>query len=411
VADQDGVRELARWMAQNWKSRSLGMHELGTNGGLEGLSEGGRLPTRNFQDGRFEGAAEIGGEALRTKITIDTGGCYACPVNCKRVCKVDDEDYQVNPEYGGPEYETVGSFGSNCGIDDIRAVAAANELCNAYSVDTISTGMMVSFAMECYENGLLTKEDTGGLDLSFGNAKEMVELTRMICEREGIGDLLAEGPRAAVAKIGPASKPFAIEVKGQPFPMHESRTRHGQSLGYAVSPTGADHMHNIWDGGLANDPPGDGLQAYGNYESVPETVLDANKVRAYTATANWCWFGNALGCCAFLPWSSDQKVELVRTITGWKTDMRELMRIGERSVTLARVFNMREGLGREQDVLPGRMNTYHVTQTINEEPVDPEVLDEAVSLFYGMMGWDPETGAPTDAKLHDLDIAWVKEYQ
>jgi aldehyde:ferredoxin oxidoreductase len=223
--------------------------------------------------------------------------------------------------------------------------------------------------------------------------------------------LLAEGPDAAVAKIGPASRPYAVAVKNQPFPMHECRTRHGQALGYAVSPTGADHMHNIWDGGLANDPPGDGLQTFGNYESVPETVLDAQKVRAYTATANWSWFGNALGCCAFLPWSNDQKVELVRTITGWQTNIRELMRVGERSVTLARVFNIREGLGRETDVLPGRMNTYHVSQTINEEPVDPEVLDEAVTLFYGMMGWDPETGAPTDGKLHDLDIAWVKDNQ
>ena len=118
---------------------------------------------------------------------------------------------------------------------------------------------------------------------------------------------------------------------------------------------------------------------------------------------------SSLGCCAFLPWSNDQKIELVRTITGWHTDMRELMRIGERSVTLARVFNMREGLGHEEDVLPGRMNTYHVSQTINEEPVDPEVLDEAVSLFYGMMGWDTTTGEPTESKLQELDIEWVND--
>jgi aldehyde:ferredoxin oxidoreductase len=408
LADQDGVRDLARWMSQNWKSKSLSMHELGTNGGLVGLSEEGRLPTRNFQDGQFEAAEEIGGEALRDKITIDTGGCFACPINCKRVCKVDDEDYQVDPAYGGPEYETVGAFGSNCGVDDIRAVAKANEYCNAYALDTISAGMAVAFAMECYENGILTQEDTGGLDLRFGNGKAMVEMTRMICEREGLGDLLAEGPTRAAKAIGKGADAYVIDVKGQPFPMHECRTRHGQALGYAVSPTGADHMHNIWDGGLANDPVGQGWQSFGVYETVPETELNANKVRAYMMQSNWTWLGNSLGCCAFLPWTRDQTIDLVRTITGWQTNLWELLKIGERCVTMARVFNMREGITRKDDILPPRMNVPHVTQTINEKPVDPEVLDEAVGMFYGMMGWDTKTGAPTESKLQELDIEWVQ---
>ena len=408
LADADGVRELARWMSQNWRDRALGMHELGTNGGLVGLSTEGRLPTRNFQDGQFEAAEEIGGEALRDKISIDTGGCFACPINCKRVVQVDDEDYQVDPEYGGPEYETVGSFGSNCGVDDIRAVAKANEYCNAYALDTISAGMAVSFAMECYENGILTQEDTGGLDLRFGNGQAMVEMTRMICEREGLGDLLAEGPTRAAKAIGKGADAYVIDVKGQPFPMHECRTRHGQALGYAVSPTGADHMHNLWDGGLANDPVPDGMQSFGIYEPVPETELNASKVRAYKNQANWCWLGNSLGCCAFLPWSQDQTIEIVRAITGWRTNMWELLKIGERVVTMARVFNMREGITRRDDVLPRRMNTFHVTQTINEKPVDPEVLDEAVGIFYGMMGWDTVTGEPTMSKLQELDIEWVQ---
>jgi aldehyde:ferredoxin oxidoreductase len=148
----------------------------------------------------------------------------------------------------------VGAFGSNCGVDDLRAISKANEICNAYALDTISTGMMVSFAMECYEKGILTKEDTGGLDLSWGNGKAVVELTRMIGEREGLGNILAEGPIIAAKKIGKGSELYAIHVKGQPFPMHECRTRHGQGLGYAVSPTGADHMHNFWDGAQASSP-------------------------------------------------------------------------------------------------------------------------------------------------------------
>ena len=409
VADADGVKEQARWMVEHWREKSLRMHELGTNGGVLGLNVTGRLPTRNFQDGQFEGAEQISGETMRDTILIDRGSCFACPIRCKRVVEVDDNTYKVNPEYGGPEYETVGAFGSNCGVDDLRAIAKANELCNAYSLDTIATGMAVSFAMECYENGLLTAEDTGGLELGFGNADAMVALTRMICEREGLGDLLAEGPTRAAAQIGKGADAYVLDVKKQPFPMHECRARHGQALGYALSPTGADHIHNMWDESLANEPLGESWQNWGVYVPVPTTELNAHKVRAYVATANWRWFRNSVGCCAFLPWSQDQYVQIARAITGWETNVYEMLKWGERGVTMARAFNMREGLTRADDVLPPRMQQSHVSRTLNEVPVDPQVLDDAVGLYYGMMGWDPQTGTPTEAKLHELDVAWVDE--
>jgi len=407
VADDAGLKELGHWMRDNWKDKAWGMHDLGTDGGLKDLSEIGALPTRNFQDGQFDGADKITGTAMRDTILIDREGCYACPIRCKRVVKVDDADYKVDPIYGGPEYETVGAFGSNCGVDDLRAISKANEICNAYALDTISTGMMVSFAMECYEKGILTKEDTGGLDLSWGNGKAVVELTRMIGEREGLGDILAEGPIIAAKKIGKGSELYAIHVKGQPFPMHECRTRHGQGLGYAVSPTGADHMHNFWDGAQASSPVGEGLQSLGVYESVPQTELNSHKVRAYTVTANWQWIHNHLGNCMFIPWSRDQIVSLVRTITGWQTNVNELLKVAERGVTMARLFNMREGFTRADDKLPARMNTPFVSGTVLEKPIDPEVLDEHLEMFYGMMGWDPKTGKPTEGKLQELDIEWA----
>lgn len=409
VSDADGVKALAGDMVQNWREDMEGMYEFGTAGGLTSLSEMGQLPTRNFQDGQFEGAEAIGGEMMRDTILKDRGSCWACPIHCKRIVEVNDGDYQVNPEYGGPEYETLGALGSNCGVDDLRAVSKANELCNAYGVDTISAGMAISFAMECFENGLLTLEDTGGLDLSFGNAEAMVEMTRQICEREALGDLLAEGPTRAAEKIGQGAEAYVLDVKKQPLPMHEARTRHGQALGYAVSPTGADHCHNMWDEGLAADPRGQNWKGLGTYVSVPTTELNADKVRAYTYASNWEWFGNGMGCCMFLPWSRDQKRDILRAITGWETNVFEMLRWGERGVTMARVFNLREGMTRTDDVLPPRLRTPHISGTLNEKPVDPEVLNEAVGLFYGMMGWDPETGAPTEAKLHDLDIAWVAD--
>ena len=408
VADNDGVKALGKLMVDTWKDKAWGMHELGTPGGLTGLSRVGALPTNNFQDGQFAGAEKIGGEALRDTILIDRGGCYACPIRCKRVVEVNDDDYQVDPAYGGPEYETLGAFGSNCGVDDLRAVSKANEICNAYSLDTIATGMAVSFAMECFENELLSIEDTGGLELRFGNGKAMVELTRQIAVREGLGDLLAEGTDAAAEKIGNGAKKFAINVKGQPFPMHEGRTRHGQALGYALSPTGADHMHNIWDEGFARDPVGEGAYGVGVYEPIPATVLNAAKVRAYANTANSVWMKNSLGLCVFVPWSEDQLIEMIRAMTGWKVNAWELAKVGERNVTMARLVNLRSGLTRADDTLPARMSEYHVSGALNEKPVTVEVLNEAITTFYGMMGWDPQTGAPTDGKLHDLDLAWAR---
>ena len=407
LADPAGLRALSRWMRDHWPEKAQGMHDHGTAGGVMDLNDFGALPTRNFQDGRFAGADRISGQMMANTILIDRGSCYACPIRCKRVVRVDDAEYQVDPEYGGPEYETVGAVGSNCGVDDLRAISKANELCNAYGLDTISTGMMVSFAMECFEEGLLSTQDTGGLDLRFGNAAAMVELVRRICRREGLGDLLAQGPRVAAARIGRGAEAFALHVKGQPLPMHECRNRHGQALGYAVSPTGADHMHNMWDGGLDKTPLGEGLQGFGIYVSVPQNVLNADKVRAYTRASLWAWLVNHLGLCQFIPWTRDQTVQLVRAITGWETNVFELQLAAQRGVTMARAFNLREGLTPADDVLPARMSTPFKSGSINEKPVHPETLALCRSTFYGMMGWDPETGVPTLAKLQELDIEWV----
>jgi aldehyde:ferredoxin oxidoreductase len=407
VADQDKFRELARYMVDNWKDKTWGMHDTGTPGGLMDLNELGALPTRNFQDGQFEGAEKITGTTLRDTIMTGREGCYACPVRCKRVVEVHEPGMDINPIYGGPEYETIGAFGSNCGIDDLKAVSKAHELCNAYSIDTISCGMSISFAMECFEKGLLTKEDTGGLDLSFGNALSMLAMVEMICRREGLGDLLAEGSDRAAAKIGGNAMDYSITVKGQAFPMHECRVRHGQALGYAVSPTGADHMHNFWDASLKEEPLGEGVQELGLYTAVPMTELNPDKVRAYMYVSNWQWVFNHIGCCMFINWTRQQMADMVSSLTGWRMNVWELMRAGERGVTMARAFNMREGLTRDDDRLPIRMQQHHVSGQVNEEPVDPEVLEEAKETFYGMMGWDQATGKPTLAKLQELDIAWV----
>jgi aldehyde:ferredoxin oxidoreductase len=201
VADPEKLKALAGWMRDHWEEFNTGLSKYGTAGGVPSLNAAGVLPTRNFGQGQFEGYEKISGETMAETILLQTEGCFACPVHCKRVVKVDTEEMQVDPLYGGPEYETIGAFGSLCGVDDLEAIAKANELCNAYSLDTISAGGMVAFAMECFENGIITLEDTGGLGLRFGNAIAMVEMTRQMCTREGLGKLLGEGPAAAASEI------------------------------------------------------------------------------------------------------------------------------------------------------------------------------------------------------------------
>lgn len=406
VADEGQVRELGKWMRDHWEEMMGRLHDLGSAGNVLFLNQMGVLPTRNFREGQFEGADRISGEAMKDTILVGREGCYACPVRCKRVVEVNDDEYQISRAYGGPEYETVAAFGSNCGVDDLKAIAKAHELCNAYGLDTISTGGMVAFAMECFEEGLLTTEDTGGLELRFGNAKAMVELTRQICKREGFGDILAEGPRYANAKIAPGSDKLSMDVKGQGLPMHEPRARHGLGFGYAVSPTGADHMHNFWDHVIAFEPTSEAAQSLGLFESVSQTELNPQKVRAYTYWTNWAWLHNHLGNCMYVRWTRDQIVSLIRAITGWQTNMWELMKVGERSTTMSRVFNMREGLARSDDVLPERM----AVSVGNHPGIAPEVVDASLTTFYGMMGWDSQTGLPTLAKLQELDIEWVAEH-
>ncbi|MCL6432192.1 MAG: aldehyde ferredoxin oxidoreductase family protein [Anaerolineae bacterium] len=407
IASPDDLKTLARWMRDNWRSKAERLHDSGTAGGVMELNDFGALPTRNFQDGRFAGAEKISGQTMRDTILIDRGGCYACPIRCKRVVSVDDAEYRVDPEYGGPEYETIGAVGSNCGVDDLRAISKANELCNAYGLDTISTGMMVSFAMECYEAGLLTLADTDGIDLRFGNAAAMVQMIERIGKRQGLGDLLAQGPRVAAARIGRGAEQYALHVKGQPLPMHECRNRHGQALGYAVSPTGADHMHNFWDESMRREPVDRELQGFGVYTSLPPNELNVDKVRAYAHVSNWTWLDNQFGMCMFVPWTVDQLVQLVNAITGWQTNVFELQLAAQRALTVARAFNLREGLTRADDALPARMATPFKSGSINERPVDPAVLDRHLSVFYGIMGWDPQTGVPTPATLQKLDLEWV----
>jgi len=406
VVNPEKLKELSRWLIQNMEKVAGSNHNFGTGANFEVNVVSGNLPTRNFRDGDFANAEALSGVTIRNTVRIGMDGCYACSIRCKKVVKI-TEPWNVDPMYGGPEYEALASLGPNCGIDDLKAVCKANEICNRYSLDVISTGAVIAFAMECYEKGILTDRDTDNLKLTFGNADAMVKMVEMIGKRQGIGDILAEGVRRAAEKTGKGSEEFALHVKGQELPMHEPRLKRALGIGYAVSPTGADHQHNLHDMGLTG-PSIKKFSALGIIEPIPLEDMGPRKVRALIYHVDWCVLNNSLLLCGFLPWDYDQTTEIVRAVTGWNSTSWELMKIGERVTTMARAFNIREGFSKEDDWLPKRFFSPTTSGPLSETSVSPEKLQKARQTYYAMMGWN-ENGVPQRAKLEELDIGWVAE--
>jgi aldehyde:ferredoxin oxidoreductase len=275
-------------------------------------------------------------------------------------------------------------------------------------LDTIGTGATIAFAMECYEKGIITDEMTGGLELRFGNAEAMVEMVRRIAEREGLGDLMAEGTKRAAEALGGGAEAYAVHVKGQEVPMHEPRLKRGLGIGYAVSPTGADHCHNLHDT-IMHGVNLEKLRPLGVLKSVPVESLGGEKVRMYKYWMEMRVLANCLCVCQFLPWRFIEYVDLVRAVTGWDVSMFELVKVAERTLNLARIFNLREGFTSADDWLPPRFFQPQTSGPLSKTAVKPEELRRAIRLFYEMMGWDRD-GIPLLGTLYELDIGWAVEY-
>jgi len=348
---------------------------------------------------------------MRDTILVDRPTCYACPIHCKRDVAVSNGEWTVEAGYGGPEYETMAALGSNSGVGNLKAVAKANELCSKYGLDTIGTGNVIGFTMECFQCGLLTPEMTGGWKIEFGDAAGIVEAVDMIAHRRGFGDRMAEGVKRLAEFIGPEAEPSALHVKGQELPMHEPRIKHGTGFGYAVSPTGADHVHNIHDTAYTTEGgwfPARAL-SLGILEPLPFDDLSARKVRLFIYDVNWWSLDNCLVLCANLVVAYDHthRTRIVRAATGWNSTAVELFKVGERSVTLTRAFNVREGFTRADDRIPARFFS-SLAGSPKSVPLRKDEFDQALTTYYRMMGWD-DNGVPTRWKLAELDIEWVAD--
>jgi len=408
TVNPDAVKMFGKWFRDNLNDLAGWAAQMGTPGSVLMHNEMGMLPTRNFQSGTFKGAKAISGEKMHETILVGRDSCYACPVRCKLVVET-KAPYNVNKVYGGPEYETLAALGSLCGVDDLAAVAKANELCNAYSLDTITTGNTIAFAMECYEKGLLSEKDCHGLQLNFGNAKAMLKLIDLIAYRKGIGDALANGIEKTAEMLGPEAKEAVLTVKGQPLPMHEPRLKQGLGLGYAISPTGADHCHNMYDEDYA--PGGWGMadiEPLGIVEAQNMAEITPQKVRILVYRHFWTSLANCLVVCLFTPYPYEKQAEMVNAVTGWNTSVWELAKVGERSINMARMYSLREGLTEADDQLPSRIFKLAVGPEDDEHnTVDYKQFEEGKRLYYEMMGWDPVTGRPNTAKLYELGLDWL----
>lgn len=364
----------------------------------------GRLPTRNFEAGFFEGADRINHHVLSTHpMTQASENCFACRVRCKRSIEYQGEDIQIEKRYGGAEYETLGNLGPLLGIDDIVTLEKANELCSKYTLDTISLGATIAWAIDCYQNGLIAKQDTGGLELSWGDAAGLLEMIEMVARRRGFGDLLAEGSQRAAQRFGAEAEALAAHNKGLEWPAVDPRPDPMQAIAYAVSPTGADHMTmagpdcgpEFWE----MEPPPNGKD------------LGDRLVSSYYLQRTAGSLIDGFGICRFLAGATGLRrtLEIIQAATGWETSLWELMRAGDRRINLFRAYNAREGLTIEQDRMPERAFMPLQAGPEHGARLDPELHSQAVRAYYELSGWDPESGWPRRGKLLELDLAWMMD--
>ncbi|MBU1660343.1 MAG: aldehyde ferredoxin oxidoreductase family protein [Chloroflexi bacterium] len=405
IADKKGLNEHARWGSKNFPESDIyGMGLYGTAEVVSSQNEGGGLPTKNWSSGVFEGWAALDGQTMAETILKERDTCYACTVRCKRVVETE----RVNPRFGGPEYETISTFGSYCGINDLEAIAYANQLCNLYGMDTISCGATIAWVMDCFERGLLSAEDTDGIDLRFGNAEAMVTMVEKIARREGFGDVLAQGSARAAEIIGRGTEELVVAVKKQEAPAHMPQVKRSLGLIYAVNPFGADHQSSEHDPSYEWYP--ERMAEIGLNDPQPATNLNEEKVRFALVTQHLYSALDSVGICQFVfgpSWhlyGPDQLVDAVRLITGWDVTIDELLQVGERRLNMMRLFNAKAGFSRVDDKLPKKFFEALRGGATDGVKLTEEEIETAKDMYYQMSGWDVKSGNPTAEKLAELGI-------
>lgn len=404
-----------------------GLAKYGTASVVVPQSSMGTLPTRNYSEGSFEFADSISGERLYDEYLLGAAdgkqdkkgreNCYACIVRCKRVVELEGK-YPVDKTYGGPEYETIGTFGSYCAIKDLAAISRANQICNEYAVDTIACGATIAFAMECFEKGIISSKDTGGIELRFGDADAMLEvLQQIVTASTPFGRLLGQGSARAAAAWQHGADECLTTVKGAESPAHMPQAKRSLSLIYAVNPFGADHQSSEHDWmieeGIASDLYMSRLAALGFTEKLPPLSLELPKVRFAYLTEVFYSMLDSLELCQFVfgpAWTlygPQETAGMLNAVTGWDFSVDELMAVGARRLNLMRTFNTREGLNRKDDRLPKKF-----FQALKGEgptagiAISHQEVENALDEYYKLAGWT-SNGDPTPATLNKLGLEWA----
>jgi aldehyde:ferredoxin oxidoreductase len=393
------LRQFASQLAGTMVEHRTGLHEYGTLGGILAHEKFGGLPIKNWQLGSWEEEVQqVSGQTLAKSALTGKYGCRGCVIQCGREVAA-RYGPMAGQKSGGPEYETTAMLGPNCLVDDLEVIIRANELCNRYGLDTISTGAAIAFGMEAYEKGLITRADTDGLALEWGSGEALLGAIEVIAKGEGIGRLLGQGTRRAAQELGHGAEAFAVEVKGLDYPAHDGRAYNSAALGYATATRGACHLEAI---------------SHVVERSVPIAELGFPKVLDRFSTEykgelvarlqNLMCMYDSLKLCKMIWFTGvrvDDMVRLLNLVTGWELSQSEFLRCGERIFNLKKLINLRLGATRGDDTVPYRIRCEprgSGSAADNLPPLEPMLED-----YYRYRGWDSE-GRPTPSRIKKLGL-------
>jgi len=398
VAHEMELNELIKELTPHMVKVSERLRAHGTSRDVEMYEEIGDLPIKNWYEGNWkEEARKISGPAMTEKILTGRYYCGKCVIGCGREVEIKDGPYK-GQKGAGPEYEAIGMFGSNCLVDDLNVIFKAQEACNRYGLDSISAGSLMSFCIEAYERGLINKEDTGDLEMTWGNGESIIKMLKKLAYREDIGTLLGEGIVKAAEEIGGNSSEFAIHVKGLDVPAHDPRAKVSLALGYATSPRGACHVagftHNLE---FAFSLPDLGYpKTLDRFETKGKAkmVADMQDLMSLFDSLHLCKF------TLFAGMSVEPLLNCLNLITGWHMSKNDFLKAGERIFNLKRLYDVREGISRKDDTLPARL-LMHPRGGGSGDNLPR--LNEMLKDYYRLRGWD-EFGIPTKEKMKELDL-------
>jgi aldehyde:ferredoxin oxidoreductase len=396
IHHQQALKEKIHQILPHISEAGKGMRSLGTSGGIPNYERLGNFPHKNWTVSDWpEGANKISGEALAESILTGRYACMNCSIGCGRVVEVKSGPF-APVRGGGPEYETIAALGGNCLVDSLEAIVKANELCNRYGMDSMSVGATLAFAMEAYEKGLISRKDTGGIELIWGNGAALVQMVKKIGEGEDIGALLGGGVRRAAREIGGNAVEFAIETKGLEPSYHDPRCFFSQAINYATANRGGCHNASqshacemaIAQPDLGIDKPQDRHQVEGKAEF---TIKLQNLMCIFDALVMCKFFHNSNSLKA------GQMLDFLNLVTDFDWNIEEFLRAGERAFNLQRLYNVRCGISRKDDTLSPRF------LTLKRDRGKLPPLGQLLSDYYECRSWS-EDGIPTERKLSELGL-------